>query len=242
MTYSVDIRESMGIRTLHFGSDWIQGAMKVSKPYQLVLDYTKEMMLSLILRDEGMPQQILLIGLGSASLAKFLYKYAQSSHIHIVEIDERVIHCARQFFKCPDNSDNFEVHCADGFDWLKQSKQQFDLIVVDGFDANAQAGRLDSIEFYQLCQSHLTATGIVTINLFNYRLRFQRSLRYLEQVFGQQFGYLPSGDEGNTIAFAGVDLSLNTPNWQELRTRAQQLHASTGLNLTKLITRWQKSF
>ena len=188
MAYSVDIRESMGVRTLHFGSDWIQGAMRVSRPYQLVLEYTKEMMLSLILRDEGMPQQILLIGLGSASLAKFLYKHAQSSHIHVVEIDERVIHCARQFFKCPDNSDHFEIHCADGFDWLNYSKQQFDLIVVDGFDANAQPGRLDSVEFYQLCQSHLTPSGLVTINLFNYRLRCQRSLRYLEQVFGKHFG------------------------------------------------------
>ncbi|MBU6468852.1 MAG: fused MFS/spermidine synthase [Betaproteobacteria bacterium] len=241
MTSSVDIRESMGVRTLHFGSDWIQGAMRVARPYQLVLDYTKEMMLSLILADQVYPQNILLVGLGSASIAKFLYRYAVNSSITAVEIDERVISCARQFFKCPQNDGRFTVVCADAFDWLKGNTDQYDLIVVDGFDANAQAGRLDSQPFYQLCHEHLNPQGIVTINLFNYRLRFQRSLSYLTHVFGEQWCYLPSGDQGNTIAFAGQGMGLSQINWVQLKTKAITLHQETGLNLTKLITRWQNT-
>ena len=48
---SIDIREEAGVRTLHFGSEWIQGAMRIARPWQLELDYTKEMMASLLMRE-----------------------------------------------------------------------------------------------------------------------------------------------------------------------------------------------
>ena len=36
--------EEDGFRYLHFGSPWIQGAMKVRRPYELVLEYPRQMM------------------------------------------------------------------------------------------------------------------------------------------------------------------------------------------------------
>ena len=51
MALSIDIREESGVRTLHFGSEWIQGAMRIARPWHLELDYTKEMMASLLLRE-----------------------------------------------------------------------------------------------------------------------------------------------------------------------------------------------
>ena len=75
MSFSIDIREEAGVRTLHFGSDWIQGAMRIARPWNLELDYTREMMTSLLLREESrFPRRVLLIGLGAASLTKFLYR------------------------------------------------------------------------------------------------------------------------------------------------------------------------
>ncbi len=47
MAFSIDVREEAGVRTLHFGSDWIQGAMRIARPWNLELDYTREMMVSL---------------------------------------------------------------------------------------------------------------------------------------------------------------------------------------------------
>jgi hypothetical protein len=41
---------SAGVRSLHFGSHWIQGAMRIARPYALELDYTRDMMLALLLR------------------------------------------------------------------------------------------------------------------------------------------------------------------------------------------------
>jgi spermidine synthase len=38
MTLSIDIREESGVRTLHFGSEWIQGAMRIARPWNLELE------------------------------------------------------------------------------------------------------------------------------------------------------------------------------------------------------------
>jgi spermidine synthase len=48
---SIDISEEAGVRYLHFGSSWVQGAMRIARPWALELDYTREMMLPLLLRD-----------------------------------------------------------------------------------------------------------------------------------------------------------------------------------------------
>ena len=54
------------MRFLHFGSDWVQGAMRIARPWSLELAYTREMMAGLLLRDEmDWPRSALLVGLGS---------------------------------------------------------------------------------------------------------------------------------------------------------------------------------
>lgn len=71
MSFSIDISEESGIRYLHFGSTWVQGAMRIARPWHLELEYTKEMMASLLMRDDArFPRKVLLIGLGAASLTK----------------------------------------------------------------------------------------------------------------------------------------------------------------------------
>ena len=47
---SIEISEERGVRYLHFGSHWIQGAMRVARPWALELEYTRDMMLALLLR------------------------------------------------------------------------------------------------------------------------------------------------------------------------------------------------
>ncbi len=75
MATSIEISEEAGVRYLHFGSRWIQGAMRVARPYALELEYTREMMLPLLFRPAARwPHRVLLIGLGAASLTKFLYR------------------------------------------------------------------------------------------------------------------------------------------------------------------------
>jgi hypothetical protein len=45
----ITLSESGGIRYLHFGTEWIQGAMRIARPYALELEYQQQMMAPLLL-------------------------------------------------------------------------------------------------------------------------------------------------------------------------------------------------
>ena len=71
----VTISEARGVRYLHLGTPWIQGAMRIARPWALELEYTREMVLALLLRAQPRwPARVLLVGLGTGSLLKFLYR------------------------------------------------------------------------------------------------------------------------------------------------------------------------
>jgi spermidine synthase len=64
------------------------------------------------------PRRVLQIGLGAASLTKFLHRHRPAARLTVVEIDPRVTAAARQFFKLPDDDERIRIHHADGADFL----------------------------------------------------------------------------------------------------------------------------
>src|SRR6185369_14340626 len=50
---SIEVSEEDGVRYLHFGSRWIQGAMRIARPYALELEYTRDLMFPLLLHRGG---------------------------------------------------------------------------------------------------------------------------------------------------------------------------------------------
>ena len=240
MTHSIDIREEAGVRTLHFGSDWIQGAMRIARPWNLELEYTKEMMASLLLRDETrFPRKVLLIGLGAASLTKFLYRNYPLAKLTVVEIEPAVVAAARQFFKLPEDPLRLNLVIDDGLEYVLQSDKNWDLILVDGFDADARAGALDTLPFYQAARSRLTHNGIMAVNLLGRSKGYKASLERIQTAFDGRAMAFPSCDSGNTIAFAAagepVSIALD-----DLKESALELKEATGLNLLPTLTRLEQ--
>src|SRR5262245_58626477 len=56
---TVYISEKFGVRSLHIGSDTVQSAMRIAKPNELELSYTRSMMGFLLFNDR--PQSVLVI-------------------------------------------------------------------------------------------------------------------------------------------------------------------------------------
>lgn len=227
------------MRYLHFGSDWVQGAMRIARPWSLELAYTREMMAGLLLLPENQwPRSALLIGLGAGSLAKFIYRNLPDCRITVVEINPQVEFIARQYFKLPDDPLRLDVVIGCGADYMLSGDRQFDLLLVDGFDPEAKAGVLDTLPFYQACRARLSGNGLFCSNLLGYNKGFQGSVERIRQAFDQRVAVFPSCDSGNTIAFAAggkvVDLSL-----EEMRQRAVKLKKDHGLDLLPTISRLQ---
>ncbi|CAH1748921.1 Spermine synthase [Thauera humireducens] len=246
MSTPIDISEEAGVRYLHFGSDWIQGAMRIRKPNALELAYTREMMAGLLLRD-GLaddagqwPKRVLIIGLGAASLAKFVHHHCPQARIKVVEIAPSVVAAARQFFKLPDEDARFSIHLGCGAQYVMEKDASWDYILVDGYDRNARAGALDTLPFYQALRSRLSSSGLMAVNLFGRSRGYKASVERILTAFDDRVLAFPSCDSGNVVAFGAVGEPIERP-LGELRERARALKAATGLDLGPTITRLEQS-
>jgi spermidine synthase len=237
-THDIDISEEDGIRYLHFGSEWIQGAMRIRRPWALELAYTREMMAGLLLHDAPWPRHVLIIGLGAGSLTKFIWRGLPQTKITVVEINPQIPLIARQFFKLPEEDDRLKIRIADGADCIIRDKKHYDLILVDGFDHKARAGALDTLPFYLNCRARLSDRGVLATNLFSGARRFKASSGRIQEAFDERCMVFPACESGNVIAMAvaGQPLAVSLT---EMRARAAALKKASGLDLAPTITRLQ---
>ncbi len=226
---NIDISEEAGVRYLHFGSSWVQGAMRIARPFALELDYTREMMVPLLLHGDDWPRKVLQVGLGAASVTKFLWRYRPQAKLTVVEIEPRVEAAARQFFKLPDDPARIDIRHGDGADFMvKTTKQRYDLILVDGFDADARPGQLDTLPFYLDCRARLADDGLLCVNLLSRRKDFGKSVQRLEEAFEGRAIAFPSCDSGNAIALGAVAVTCQRRDADSRRTEDRRDTPETG--------------
>ncbi|WP_341678699.1 fused MFS/spermidine synthase [Niveibacterium sp. SC-1] len=236
----IEVSEEAGVRYLHFGSEWIQGAMRVRRPNALELAYTREMAAGLLLREAPWPQRVLLIGLGAGSLTKFFYHHVPQAKITVVEIDPRVPVVAQMHFRLPEEDARLRLVLGDGAEFVMRKTGHWDAILVDGFDHRARAGVLDTEAFYLACRAALRPQGLLAVNLFGQRRGFKASFERIVSAFDSQALAFPSCDSGNVVAFASRD-DMQEVSFPELRERAARLKSETGLDLRDTLTRLEQS-
>jgi spermidine synthase len=213
--------------------------MRISRPTELVLDYTQDMMAALILKPNAWPRNALQIGLGTASLTKFLQRHRPGSQQTIVEIDPRVVRLAEQSFRVRKTA-NIRIEETDGVAWLEQSAGRFDLICIDGFDADAKPGKLNARRFYTLCRERLSEDGVLVVNLLRRKSGVKLGVERILAAFDNRVAALPETEDGNTVVFAtaGKPVTLMLP---ALQRRATALRTATGLDLRPLLQRMRES-
>ncbi len=228
---SIEVSEAQGVRYLHFGSHLVQGAMRIARPFSLELEYTREMMLPLLLHaGDAWPRSVLQVGLGSASFTRFLHRHRPAAKVTVVELLPEVVSAARQFFKLPEESAHLRIEIADAHDWLARSTRRFDLILVDGFDAEGRAGMLESLPFYLNARSRLSSGGMLSANLLTRHRSVAPVVARLREAFDGQVLVLPPCGAGNTVAVASNGREIRLVR-EVLREAAQKLKAATGLDL-----------
>lgn len=220
--------ELAGIRYLHFGTEWVQGAMRVRKPAELVLAYTQQMMAWLLFLNPTKEDTVGILGLGAGSLLRYTLKNTPSS-VETVEWNPSVTAMCQAYFRLPRSARSFIDHI-DASLWLEKTHNigRYLALMVDLYDAYAQGPVRDSVEFYEGCYRALGDTGVMSVNLFGSHDSFPRNLANIRQAFGGQVLELPEMDAGNRVvlAFKGPLLQIST---QEFLDRADVLESSLGL-------------
>ncbi|WP_347554743.1 spermidine synthase [Robbsia sp. KACC 23696] len=224
----VTFSEMDGVRFLHFGTEWVQGAMRLRKPYDLELEYAQQMMAWLLFLDA--PTQITQLGLGSASLTKWCHRFLPKSHVEAVELNASVVVAARSMFGLPDDDARLAVVQADAWDYVHDAANggRVGVLQVDLYDATARGPVLDSAAFYRACRLSLTTPGMLTVNLFGDHPSFARNMRNLEAAFDGRVIALPIVHDGNRIALAFSGPPLSFP-WSFLEERGKLLQKTTSL-------------
>jgi spermidine synthase len=233
----ITISEEHGVRYLHFGSRWVQGAMRIARPAALELEYTRDLMLPMLFAPEPeWPASVLQIGLGSASVTKFLHRHRPASHITAIEILPEVVAAARQYFKLPDDPDRVRIEIGDGHDFVARHRGKFDFVVVDGFDDKGRPGMLDTLPFHLNCRERLARGGYVTINLLTRHRGAGPSVERIRAAYGDRVLVIPPSEAGNCVAVASIGRPLRL-GFEELRESARRLKEATGLNLLPTLAR-----
>lgn len=222
----VTLSEQDGVRFLHFGTPWIQGAMRVRKPDWLELEYARDMMAWMLFVRE--PRHIVQLGLGAAALTKFCYRWFPEARVTAIELNPSVIAVCESMFKLPPNDDRLTVREMDAMDFITDSAVDgtIDALQVDLYDATARGPMLDTAEFYQACAASLTPQGVMTVNLFGDHPSFAKNLKAMKFAFDGVL-CLPELEEGNVVALA----FKNAPklNFADLYARAVEITAATRL-------------
>jgi len=222
----VTLSEQEGVRYLHFGTEWVQGAMRIRKPDWLELEYAQQMMAWMLFNTQ--PQHIVQLGLGTAALTKFCYRHFPQAQVTAVELNPAVITICEAMFKLPPNDDRLSVLEMDAMDFVTHSAhaETVDALQVDLYDATARGPVLDTAEFYQACAACLKPNGIMTVNLFGDHPSYAKNLKAMRFAFDQVL-CLPEVHDGNVIAIAfKAAPKLDFP---ALYDRAAQIAAATKL-------------
>lgn len=234
---TVYVSERFGVRSLHIGSDTVQSAMRIARPHDLELSYTRSMMAFLLFNER--PAHVLMIGLGGGSLAKFIYHRMPRVTTEVVEINPRVVAIARQCFDVPNDDGRFAVIVGDGAEHMVREGRNADIVVVDGYDAESQVEELSNGAFYKACRARLNSGGVLVVNLWGSDRRFNETLLRIEAAFPSGTICLPAEKPGNIIVFAFKDNPGNV-RWDELTVRAGSLERLYGLEFPRFVRSMRK--
>lgn len=231
-TETVYVSEKFGVRSLHIGSDTVQSAMRLARPNDLELSYTRSMMACLLFQPD--PRNVLMIGLGGGSVAKYLYHQLPEAKVRVLELDPQVVAIARQCFLVPPDDARFQIIVGDGAEYMARHEVRADLIMVDGYDAESHVEALATREFYNHCRARLGAGGVLVVNLWGGDRQFNEVLKRIEAVFPDGTLCLPARKPGNVIAFGFRD-PPGSLAWADLESRAAELEARHGLEFPQFV-------
>ena len=198
------IDEFEGVRFLHLGTSWVQGAMRLARPDAIELEYVQMMMMWMLFLPN--PRRIVQLGLGSAALTKFCHQRFPQARVTAVELNPNVIAICREHFGLPSDDDRLDVREMDALDFVMDEANHgtVDVLQVDLYDEEARGPVLDTPEFYAACAACLKSGGVMTANVFGDFSNYDKNLDAMRDAFDAVV-WLPEVHDANIVVVAFKD-------------------------------------
>lgn len=222
----LEVIESKGVRSLHFGSTPRQSSMSLTEPHKLELSYVRAMT-SWLLFKADLRDEALLIGLGGGSLTRHLLQHFPDCRLKVIECRKGVVKIARSHFRLPLDP-RLKIIIDDGGAYIRKRieshAERYSLLLIDAFDHENIASAIANEDFFLASQALLKKDGILVINLWGGEdnLLYKKCTQWLRDIFQQRVLFLPVQDRGNVIGLAfNEDLPILTLKY--LRRQASAL-------------------
>ena len=225
---AIEIVEEDGVRVLQIGGNAIQSAMRLDAPDSIELDYVRAMLAFLLFCPK--PREVLMVGLGGGSMARFIHQKMPGTRVSVAEINPGVVTVARKYFHFPEEDDRLEIVIGDGAQLVLERPASCDVLVVDGFVNGSPAKDLCAQSFYDGAFEALREGGVMVANFMSDDKRLKTWCRRIQASFGRHPTLLLAEEEDNIIAF-GIRGGPPRIAWAELKARVHAAQRLFGLSL-----------
>jgi spermidine synthase/uncharacterized membrane protein len=109
-------------------------------------------------------QSMAIVGLAAGTAARQATAiYGDDILIDGFELDEKIVEVGKKYFGM--NLPNLTVHIGDGRLNLDRSQLKYDIIAIDAYRPPYIPPHMTTLEFFEICASHLTDDGVLTLNV-----------------------------------------------------------------------------
>lgn len=172
----VIVTDSGNIRDMIFhssASGYTHGTIDLKDPSRLMSPFLKCMMTTLPFFERKKQEnlKVLIIGLGTGSIPRYLRKNYPRMYIDAVEIDPVVVNVAKKYFQVREDG-KYKIFTDDGRAFLRTTKNMYNIIFLDAYGPGDGGisrvedlpKQLATIEFFSLVKSKLADNGILVSN------------------------------------------------------------------------------
>jgi spermidine synthase len=107
-------------------------------------------------------QRVAIVGLAAGTTARQMSAVYGDIPIDGYELDPKIVEVGKTYFGM--NLPNLNIVIGDGRLNLDRSPHQYDIIAVDAYRPPYIPAHMTTREFFEICASHLTESGVLTLN------------------------------------------------------------------------------
>ncbi|MGB1255882.1 MAG: spermidine synthase [Thiolinea sp.] len=219
-------------RTLAFAEGDTQSCCLKNAPYIPQYEYTQAMLLVLLFCQ---PKRVTLLGLGGGNLFTTLHKHIPGIHITAIELRQRVIDIAYQYFQLP-RGKRLQVIQQNGVNYLvTNTARRADIIFADLYHADGVDSAQLQAGFIRQCAANLKTHGWLVLNCWTEHQNEVNFISLLHELF-TDVRAVHTGSK-NWVILAGKIADKQSVT--ELRNKATRLSATMEFPLSRHLGRLQ---